>query len=136
MTKVFENEFWVYYLNEYLLYLDEAKSGKWMYFFSDRGFVESICRRAVDEGVVAECKHSNAGDGVACFYLNDDDLEGHKRVIKFFIDNNLIRRTKAGRLYNISFKRDRQTLSGEYGNDYSSDIKLSDFVSLQTGEFI
>lgn len=28
MTKVFENEFWVYYLNEYLLYLDEAKSGK------------------------------------------------------------------------------------------------------------
>ena len=40
-------------------------------------------------------------DGVSCFYLNDDDLEGHRRVIEFFIKNDLIRKSKKGKLYNI-----------------------------------
>lgn len=107
-----------------------------MYFFGDREFAERICKQAVESGVVAESKHSNASEGVCCFYLNFDDMEAHKRTIKYFIENGLIRKTKAGKLYNISFKLDRQTLDGQYGSDFQSEIKLANFVNLETGEWI
>lgn len=48
----------------------------------------------------------------------------------------MIRRTKAGKLYNISFKFDSQTGLKEYGASFSAVIKLSDFVNLTTGEFL
>ena len=48
----------------------------------------------------------------------------------------MIRKTKKGKLYNISFKHDSQTLAGEYGEDYHPDIKLEEFVNLETGEWI
>ena len=134
--RVTKNPVWVYYLADTDPHFDETKVGKWMYFFGDRQFVEKICREAIEQNIVEECKHSNADDGVSCFYLNDDDLEGHRRVIEFFIKNDLIRKTKKGKLYNISFKHDTQTLVGEYGDDYHSDIKLEEFVNLETGEWI
>lgn len=134
--RVIKNPAWVYYLADTDLHFDEVKVGKWMYFFGDRQFVETICREAIEQNIVEECKHSNADDGVSCFYLNDDDLDGHRRVIAFFIKNDLIRKTKKGKLYNISFKHDTQTLAGEYGDDYHSDIKLEEFVNLETGEWI
>ena len=134
--RVVKNPAWVYYLAETDPHFDETKVGKWMYFFGDRQFVEKICREAIEQNIVEECKHSNADDGVSCFYLNDDDLEGHRRVIEFFIKNDLIRKTTKGKLYNISFKHDTQTLAGEYGDDYHSDIKLEEFVNLETGEWI
>ena len=134
--RVIKNPAWVYYLADTDPHFDETKVGKWMYFFGDRQFVEKICREAIEQNIVEECKHSNADDGVSCFYLNDDDLEGHRRVIEFFIKNDLIPKTKKGKLYNISFKHDTQTLAGEYGGDYHSDIKLEEFVNLETGEWI
>ena len=134
--RVVKNPAWVYYLADTDPHFDETKVGKWMYFFGDRQFVEKRCREAIEQNIVEECKHSNADDGVSCFYLNDDDLEGHRRVIEFFIKNDLIRKTKKGKLYNISFKHDTQTLAGEYGDDYHSDIKLEEFVNLETGEWI
>ena len=134
--RVIKKPAWVYYLADTDPHFDETKVGKWMYFFGDRQFVEKICREAIEQNIVEECKHSNADDGVSCFYLNDDDLEGHRRVIEFFIKNDLIRKTKKGKLYNISFKHDTQTLAGEYGDDYHSDIKLEEFVNLETGEWI
>lgn len=57
-------------------------------------------------------------------------------TINYFIENGLIRRTKAGKLYNISFKLDSQTLDGQYGSDFQSEIKLANFVNLETGEWI
>lgn len=134
--RVIKNPAWVYYLADTDPHFDETKVGKWMYFFGDRQFVEKICREAIEQNIGEECKHSNADDGVSCFYLNDDDLEGHRRVIEFFIKNDLIRKTKKGKLYNISFKHDTQTLAGEYGDDYHSDIKLEEFVNLETGEWV
>ena len=92
--RVIKNPAWVYYLADTDPHFDETKVGKWMYFFGDRQFVEKICREAIEQNIVEECKHSNADDGVSCFYLNDDDLEGHRRVIEFFIKNDLIRKTK------------------------------------------
>ena len=107
--RIIENSMWVFYLDR--PDFDNNKVGKWMYFFKDRDFIAKLCQEAVENGVVAEAKHSNANEGVSCFYLNCDDIDLHKKVIKFFLDNNLIRRTKNGKLYNISFKKDKQTLA-------------------------
>ena len=48
----------------------------------------------------------------------------------------MIAKTKTGKLYNISFKLDRQTLAGEYGENYNGTIKLEQFLNLQTGEWL
>lgn len=111
------------------------KLGKWMYFYNNKEFVAKMCEEAVKNHVVKEAKHEDAEKGVACFYLNYDDIDGHKRVITYFLENNLIQKTKEGRLYNISFKLDRQTLANEYGDDFHSNIKLENFINLDTGEW-
>jgi hypothetical protein len=126
---------WFYYIGDDSVF-DDNKVGKWMYFFNDREFISRICSEAVEKGVVEEAKHSNAKEGVACFYLNCDDLAAHKNIISFFIDNKLIRKTKSGRFYNLSFKLDNQTLAGEYGKDFQSEIKLDKFIDLNTGEWL
>lgn len=95
-----------------------------------------ICEKAVAEEVVVETKHSNASNGVCCFYLHFDDKEAHKRCIMYLIKNKLIRKTKTGRLYNMSFKLDNQTLNGEYGGSFASEIKLANFINLENGEWI
>lgn len=133
--RIHTNPFWVFYFQEEEVRLDSDKCGKWMYFFSDKTFVASICQKIVESGVVQKAKHSNAESGVACFYIEYDDLQAHKRVIQFMLDNNLIQKTKAGKLHNISFKLDTQTLAGEYGADFKAEIKLADFVDLDTGKW-
>ncbi|MBR3142626.1 MAG: hypothetical protein IKF09_05655 [Clostridiales bacterium] len=126
---------WVYYVGEEADKLDQHKCGKWMYFFGDKKFAAKICKEAVENGIVAESKHSDASEGVCCFYLNGDDIEAHKQTIKYFLDNDLIRKTKTGKLYNISFKFDDQTKAGEYGELFQSDIKLDCFIDLNTGKW-
>ena len=71
------NDCWVCYVTEDT-HFDEEKVGKWMYFFNDVNFIAPLCEKAVKDGIVKEAKHSNNTNGVACFYLNCDDLEGHK----------------------------------------------------------
>lgn len=128
---------WVYYLSS-TVFLSDSKCGKWMYFFNDKAFVEEICYRAVNEQVVSVAKHSDCDEGVACFYLNIDDLEAHKRVIEFFIYNRLIRKTKSGRYYNNSYKLDSETYRGQYSafGNFTTEIKLDRFIDLKTGQWI
>ena len=126
---------WVFYIGEDAESLGD-KCGKWMYFFNDRSFAEKICRQAVEQGVVTESKHSDADNGVCCFYINGDDAAAHQRLIQFFLDNDLIRKKKDGGLYNISFKFDTQTRAGEYGEEFDSHIKLEQFVDLNTGKML
>lgn len=58
-------------------------------------------------------------------------------ALRHMLDNELIRKTKSGKLYNISFKYDSQTYAGKCkGSDYAEGIKLADFVDLETGEFV
>lgn len=132
---------WFWYLSGQEKLLDKDKCGKWMYFFDNQEFAQQICQKAIDENACYECKCTDmemtmASSGVICFYLNGDDMENHKRVIQFMINNNLIRKTKTGKLFNISFKFDNQTKAGEYGADFEGKIKLEHFINLQTGEFI
>ena len=105
--------------------------------------MDDIVGTAVLDGVVVEAKYSNpetliaAGSkqGVCCFYLNGNDRESHKRVLSYMLENGLIRKTKTGKLYNISFKFDTETYAGKYkGSGFSGKIKLADFVDLETGE--
>lgn len=126
---------WVYYVDEHCQF-DSEKVGKWMYFFENKEFVARICEDSVKNNIVNESKHSNEETGVACFYLNCDDIDTHKKILSYFIENNLIKKTKNGRLYNISFKFDKQTLAGEYGDEFKSEIKLSKFIDLDTGKWI
>ena len=123
--------------------LDIHKSGKWMYFFEakDVAFARDLCCKAIEKHIVTTCKHTDIQEtgsptGVICFYIHFDDVEAHKRVLGFFLENNLIKKTVAGKLYDISFKLDEQTLAGEYGAEFQAKIRLSDFVNLSTGKWI
>ena len=129
---------WVFFVDESLKTnkFDPQKVGKWMYFFSDSDFAEKICSEAVSSKIVLESKHSNANEGVCCFYLEIDDVEAHKRILKYFLDNSLIKKTKSGKYYDISFKLDKQTLAGQYRKDFIAELKLSQFVNLETGQFL
>ncbi len=132
---------WFFYLSGKESKLDKHKCGKWMHFFEDQEFAKKICQKAIDEKVCYECKCSdleaiNKPTGVICFYLNGDDRENHKRVIKFMLDNNLIKKTKNGKYYNISFKFDEETRANKYGTDFEGQIKLDEFIDLTTGELI
>lgn len=134
---------WVFYINGKPEF-DPNKIGKWMYFFKekDKEFATQICKKAIEEKIVLEAKHTAdeilkyKGTGVACFYIHYDDIDAHKRVLSFFLKNELVLRTKKGHLYDISFKLDNQTLNGQYGNDFSSEIKLSKFIDLESGKWL
>ena len=117
----------------------KEKVGKWMYFYRDeegRKFTEERCREAVEQEIVGEAKCSDNNEGIACFYLNIDDIERHKRIMQYFLDHDMIRRTKTGKLYNISFKLDDQTRSGAYGDDFRAELKLENLMDLYTGKWL
>lgn len=132
---------WFWFLSGKEDNLDPEKCGKWMYFFDDQQFAQEICQKAIEQNVCYECKCTDmelTGEqtGVICFYLNGDDIENHKRVITFMMNNDLIRKTKTGKYYNNSFKFDNQTRAGEYGADFEGKIKLEQFIDLQTGAWV
>lgn len=136
---------WIRYQDEGMQF-DEKKVGKWMSYFANDfdaiDYVADVCKEAVESGIVTAAKHSNLNgiigppSGVACFYLHGDDVEGHKKVIAFLLKKNLIRKTKGGKYYNISFKYDYQTTDGQYGKDFEGEIKLDQFINLLTGEWL
>ncbi len=138
--EIYEDETWRFFYMDKGIDLEPDKVGKWMYFYSGpdgREFAEERCIEAVENGIVKQAKVSKTNiKGVACFYLEYDDEDGHEAIIEYLLDYDMVRKTKTGRLYNISFKRDDQTRAGEYGENYKSDIKLENFVDLDTGRWV
>ena len=115
--------------------------GKWMIFSTDIEYLSKLCSGAVNKGLIEEAKHSfisnnKGGACLSCFYINADDIEGNKALIRYFIENNAIDKTKAGKYRNISYKYDDQTRAREYGEDFKAKICLADYIDLVTGEFI
>lgn len=132
---------WYWYSSEKEKLLEKDKCGKWMCFFTDQKFAMDICEKAIAENACYSCKCrdlelTGVKEGVICFYLNCDDKENHHRIIQFMLDNNLIRKTKTGKLYNNSFKLDSQTRTGEYGTEFTGVIRLADFIDLNTGKWV
>ena len=134
---------WEYYIAKDSEYdFKEEQCGSWRYYFDaskeSLAFVRKICEQAILEGVVAEIKHSNEeamkikGSGLCCFYCNGDDEDTHKKVIAFFIQNNMLLRDDYGNLRNMAFKYDSTAKRGKKG---SVPVQLGDFVNLKTGEF-
>lgn len=133
---------WIFYLAD-TVSLDSSKIGKWMLFFNfdnQKEFFENICRDVVSKGILQEAKCSSVpnaqGQGVAIFYLNIDDMDTHKKIISYFIENDLIQKTKTGKLYNMSFKLDEQTRNGEYKDNFKAQLKLEEILDLNTREFL
>lgn len=149
IVKKGSNPYWVFYRSED--YKKIKNCGKWMHFFhrDNYKFVNDVCVQAITEGVVTACKHTSFEDdslenhlstgkntGVICFYINGTSDSSHKNLLEFMLKNKLIQKTKSGKLFNIGFKFDEQTLNNEYGEDFKPKIKLEDFVDLQTYQFI
>ncbi len=131
---------WLWYWNdEKVESFDKDKCGKWMIYSSDIFFLNNLCKEAVKRGIVWEAKAACFPRGVAfvsCFYLHIDDIEKHKDIIKFFIDNDAIDKTKSGKYRNIAFKLDSQTRNNEYGSGFCAKLNLDSFLDLKTGEFL
>ena len=132
---------WIYYVKDgELPKYDSNKVGKWMYFYRDSEgfeFTRKMCQLAVESGITDEAKVSDIKyQGVSCFYCEIDDFDTHKKIINFFIEHKMIRKTKAGKLYDISFKLDQQTDAGLYNNSFHPELKLSELLDLYTGKWI
>ncbi|WP_031489322.1 hypothetical protein [Ureaplasma canigenitalium] len=148
-----ENEAWKYfYESEEDMWTDIPNCGKWMYFFklNDAEIVDKLILKAMELKVCTTIKRtvdsesvkifnpiSSNDSGVVCFYLSIDDTLRHKKVIQFFLDNNMIKTTKTGKLFNISFKLDDQTDSMEYSKygNFQAKLKLENILDLETREW-
>ncbi|MUV38772.1 hypothetical protein JNUCC1_02643 [Lentibacillus sp. JNUCC-1] len=109
---------------------------------------QEIILKAIKQGVTPLIKHTDPetqevnsyakdaskDDWVIIWYSTDEDKH-LKGLAKFLIDHGLVRKTKTGRYYNISFKYDTQTQKGEYGEQFKPPIALKDLMDLNTGEF-
>ena len=133
---------WFWFMADERKPLKKDQGGKWIFNFTghDQEFAISICEKAIKEGVCQECKcadlENTTGNPIFCFYVNGDDIEGHKRLISFALKNDLVRRKASGALYNESFKFNSQTQALEYGAGFTAKIRLADFIDLNTGEWI
>ena len=134
---------WVVYANESAPKIAPGRSGKWICFF-ERGEEETaheIAQAAVETGVVSEAlvpsdNESSQYDSVACcLRIDAADLRAHRRVIKFMLENDLIKKARTGSYYNASFKFD-EAKGHARGVYYTPTIKLADFIDLRTGEFL
>lgn len=137
-----ENVAWWYYGES-----SPKNVGKFMTFIqgSVSDELQSLVLKAIEQGATTHVKHTNPGsvgmsplakgDTSVIVWYSSDDKESLKRLASFMVENGLVPRTKKGRYYNISFKYDIQTTSGEYGANFKSAIKLHDLMDLNTGVF-
>ncbi len=139
--KVVEILNWKYYIEANSINEEISNAGKWMYFFNADEIhrVSELCQKSILDDVVVQCKHISrdylSQSNVACFYVNGLDREQHIKVLKFFLENNLVPRNKNGNYRNIAFKFDEETRLGSYGDEFHAKLNLSDFVDVATGEF-
>lgn len=119
--------------------MQPQKTGKWLIAGIDGGKAMTLCAKAVALGAVQEAKHTFSpepkGGAICCFYINGDSPKEHRTALGFLRESDAMPK-KDGTYCNISFKFDCQTHAGEYGKDFVARYRLSDFMNLETGEFI
>lgn len=149
---------WVWYFDEEyytieMSYLDYLKGkypdrksfdvfdedGKWMIFCGSFEHAERLCSLVVENKCANMAKHtqdfSKTGTGVCCLYCVEGRIEGHKALIGFLKENNLLQRNKDGSYRNIAFKSNHDTRMGIYGKLFKGDLHLCDIIDLKTGEW-
>ncbi|MGD6874212.1 hypothetical protein ACQCU1_18785 [Sutcliffiella horikoshii] len=141
---------WCYYginTDQNPAFKDTDNVGKFMTF--GKGILsnetQELIINAINQGITPLIKHtdmstinfnpqSKDGTWVIVWYSNDEE-KNLKGLAKFLINHRLVAKTKSGRYYNISFKYDKQTQNGEYGQQFKPSISLKDLMNLNTGEF-
>ncbi|PGX01696.1 hypothetical protein COE40_19200 [Bacillus cereus] len=120
--------------------------GKFMTFVKDdiSNELQELILKAIKQGATTLIKHTDprtinfnpfVKDGsLAIIWYSTDEEKALKGLAKFLIDNDLVRKTKAGKYFNISFKYDDQTRNGEYGEQFKASISLKDLMDLDTGK--
>lgn len=104
-----------------------ANEGSWMFYYVDQETAQNLCEYAIEAAVVKKCRYKENAEGACRFYVAADDKKGHHKVLEYFIENDLIRHTASGKLFNIGFKStDTEEVL----------FKLSDFVELETGSIL
>lgn len=139
---------WFWYSNDDANKKDEIV-GKFMTFYKGPvdGNLQNLILKAISEGATPCVKHTNPEtmelnpnpkhrDISTIIWYSADDKESLQNLVRFLIENNLIRKTKTGKLYNLSYKYDTQSIMGEYGNNFTGTIKLEDLADLYTGELL
>ena len=125
--------------------LEPDVCGKWMMYFSEdeQAWAHDMIEGAITSGACGSAKMSNSlnmmvygGTGVACFYIVGTDDEQHKTLLSYMLDQGLFPHDADGRLCDEPFKFDWQTAAGQYGDSFVPEITLSDYVDLDTGEFL
>lgn len=107
--------------------------------------MQELILKAIKQGATPLVKHTDpdmlafnpyAKNGsLAIIWYSNDEENSLKGLVEFLIDHGLVSRTKTGKYYNISFKYDKQTQNGEYGEKFKPSISLKDIMDLNTGEF-
>ncbi|MFT0827237.1 hypothetical protein VSK92_22945 [Bacillus swezeyi] len=141
---------WCYYgINtaENPAFKETDRVGKFMTYGKDdlSNEMQELILKAIKQGITPLVKHTNidtlefnprSKDGLwVIVWYSTDEEKALKGLAKFLIDHGLVKKTNAGRYYNISFKYDDQTRNGEYGRQFKSSISLKDLIDLNTGEF-
>ncbi|KJH56491.1 MULTISPECIES: hypothetical protein [Bacillus subtilis group] len=141
---------WCYYgidISQSRAFKETDKVGKFMTFGHGdlTNEMQELILKAIKQGITPLVKHtdidtleynprSKDGSWMIAWYSTDEE-KSLKGLAKFLIDHDLVSKTKSGRYYNISFKYDKQTRMGEYGEQFKSSISLENLMDLNTGEF-
>lgn len=127
------NSAYMFYVHKSALQLDvvDKSSGKWIVNAGNSERAARICLSAAMGGVVKEAKHTKDGRGLCFFYVDSQDIIGHKKIIALLLSQKLVPKTNSGKLSNLAYKLDAQTRAGQYGPD-SVLYHLSDFIDLET----
>lgn len=120
-----------YYGDENVIEHAAKPMGTWTCFYEKKkDEVENLCETAIDQGLCALIKltYPKPGDktGFLHFYAIEDDIFTNKDIIRFMIDNHLLRKsTRLGHYPNLAFEiKSNQTL------------RLSDIMDLKTGQWV
>lgn len=140
--QIIDKNGWIYYIRsqeamEDLSYCDEV--GKWLIFFKNKEFAETVCKSVIEDKIIIAAKHSKVLDkynsGVCCLYLDGEDYKSHKKLISYLLKNNYLPRNKNGSYTNIAFKHDYDTFMGIYEYSSSRSLHLKEFIDLKTGKW-
>ena len=131
---------WTHYFDKDKEYVfKEDQCGSWQYNFNasknQLNRVKKLCEEAVLNGVAVEVKFTNEdamflkGKGKCCFYCNGDDMDAHKKILAFFIDNNMVMKDNFGNIRNMAFCYDSTAQKRPKG---SVPVQMGDFFNLKT----
>lgn len=105
--------------------------------FAEFEKVEPLCKKIICDQAILYCRRTNnVSRGTIEFYISSEKQKSHKRLLRFMIDNGLVKRNDKGELYNIKFHENNPSQEELMGIKVEPKFRLGDFFDLITGELI